>query len=45
MAAGRLTERGEVVRPGTEGLAAVVADFGEGVLTPGGELDLSLIHI
>ena len=54
MAAGRLTERGavvidadhlarEVVRPGTEGLAAVVADFGEGVLTPGGELDRALV--
>ena len=29
----------EVVAPGSEGLAAVVAAFGEGVLTPGGELD------
>jgi dephospho-CoA kinase len=28
-----------VVTPGSEGLAAVVAAFGEGVLTPGGELD------
>ena len=48
--ASRLTDRGamvidadcvarEVVGPGTEGLAAVVADFGEGVLTPCGELD------
>lgn len=52
--AGRLTERGavvidadcvarEVLRPGTEGLAAVIADFGEGVLTPGGELDRALV--
>jgi dephospho-CoA kinase len=48
--AGRLTERGavvidadclarEVIEPGTEGLAAVVADFGDGVLTQDGELD------
>jgi dephospho-CoA kinase len=29
----------EVVAPGTEGLAAVVAAFGRGVLAPGGELD------
>lgn len=29
----------EVVAPGTPGLAAVVAEFGEGVLTPSGELD------
>ncbi|GHE12971.1 dephospho-CoA kinase [Klenkia taihuensis] len=29
----------EVVAPGTPGLAAVVEAFGEGVLTPGGELD------
>lgn len=29
----------EVVEPGTPGLAAIVADFGEGVLTPAGELD------
>jgi dephospho-CoA kinase len=29
----------EVVRPGTPGLAAVVAEFGDQVLTPGGELD------
>jgi dephospho-CoA kinase len=29
----------EVVAPGTPGLAAVVARFGEGVLTPAGELD------
>ncbi len=28
-----------VVTPGSEGLAAVVAAFGEGVLTPAGELD------
>lgn len=28
-----------VVTPGSEGLAAVVGAFGEGVLTPGGELD------
>ena len=46
----RLAERGavvidadclarEVVEPGSEGLAAVVTDFGDGVLTPGGELD------
>ncbi|MEU4691281.1 dephospho-CoA kinase [Actinoplanes sp. NPDC023714] len=46
----RLAERGaviidadllsrEVVRPGTEGLAEIVAAFGAGVLTAGGELD------
>jgi dephospho-CoA kinase len=29
----------EVVAPGTEGLAEIVAGFGEGVLTPEGELD------
>jgi dephospho-CoA kinase len=29
----------EVVEPGTPGLAAVVAEFGEGVLTPDGALD------
>jgi dephospho-CoA kinase len=29
----------EVVAPGTEGLAALVAAFGAGVLTPAGELD------
>jgi dephospho-CoA kinase len=29
----------EVVAPGTEGLARVVAEFGPTVLTPGGELD------
>jgi len=29
----------EVVEPGTEGLAAVVAEFGEGVLRPDGALD------
>ncbi|MEV2274817.1 dephospho-CoA kinase [Nocardiopsis sp. NPDC049922] len=29
----------EVVEPGTEGLAEVVAEFGEGVLTPEGRLD------
>lgn len=29
----------EVVRPGTAGLAAVVAEFGEQVVTPEGELD------
>ncbi|MFE2230642.1 dephospho-CoA kinase [Streptomyces kronopolitis] len=29
----------EVVEPGTPGLAAVVAEFGEGVLTPDGTLD------
>jgi dephospho-CoA kinase len=29
----------EVVEPGTEGLAAVVAEFGAGVLAPGGGLD------
>ncbi|WP_404815729.1 dephospho-CoA kinase [Streptomyces thermolineatus] len=29
----------EVVEPGTEGLAAVVAEFGEGILTPEGTLD------
>ena len=29
----------EVVAPGTPGLAAVVAEFGEGVLTPEGALD------
>ncbi|MDB1088573.1 dephospho-CoA kinase [Streptomyces sp. ACA25] len=29
----------EVVEPGTSGLAAVVAEFGEGVLTPEGALD------
>jgi dephospho-CoA kinase len=29
----------EVVEPGTPGLAAVVAEFGEGVLTPEGALD------
>lgn len=29
----------EVVAPGTRGLAAVVAEFGEGVLTPDGGLD------
>lgn len=29
----------EVVEPGTEGLAAVVAEFGEEVLTPAGRLD------
>ncbi|WNI15051.1 dephospho-CoA kinase [Actinacidiphila sp. ITFR-21] len=29
----------EVVRPGTEGLAAVVAEFGERVLNPDGTLD------
>ncbi|SFC83001.1 dephospho-CoA kinase [Streptomyces aidingensis] len=29
----------EVVEPGTEGLAAVAAEFGPGVLTPGGALD------
>ncbi len=29
----------EVVRPGTEGLAAIVAEFGEGVLLPDGTLD------
>ncbi|MFF8312337.1 dephospho-CoA kinase [Streptomyces lydicus] len=29
----------EVVEPGTPGLAAVVAEFGEGVLTPEGTLD------
>jgi dephospho-CoA kinase len=48
--AARLTELGalvvdsdrlarEVVAPGTSGLAEVVAAFGEGVLTPAGELD------
>ncbi len=48
--AGRLAERDavvidadclarEVVGPGTEGLVAVVADFGAGVLTQDGELD------
>ncbi|WP_159941069.1 MULTISPECIES: dephospho-CoA kinase [unclassified Nocardiopsis] len=31
----------EVVEPGTPGLAAVVAEFGEGVLTPEGRLDRS----
>ncbi|GAB3205981.1 dephospho-CoA kinase [Marinactinospora thermotolerans] len=46
----RLAERGavvidadriarEVVEPGTDGLAEVVAEFGEGVLTPEGRLD------
>ncbi|MFC7532781.1 dephospho-CoA kinase [Actinoplanes sp. GCM10030250] len=46
----RLAERGaviidadvlarEVVRPGTDGLAEIVALFGPGVLTPAGELD------
>ncbi|GAA0425568.1 dephospho-CoA kinase [Actinoplanes capillaceus] len=46
----RLAERGaviidadllsrEVVQPGTEGLAEIVAAFGPGVLTPDGELD------
>jgi dephospho-CoA kinase len=29
----------EVVAPGTEGLQQVVAEFGPGILTPGGELD------
>ncbi|MBC6462751.1 dephospho-CoA kinase [Actinomadura sp. HBU206391] len=29
----------EVVRPGTPGLAAIVAEFGEGVLLPDGTLD------
>ncbi len=29
----------EVVAPGTDGLAEIVAAFGPGVLTPGGELD------
>lgn len=29
----------EVVAPGSEGLAEIVASFGEGVLTPEGELD------
>ncbi|WP_326621527.1 dephospho-CoA kinase [Streptomyces decoyicus] len=29
----------EVVEPGTPGLTAVVAEFGDGVLTPGGSLD------
>jgi dephospho-CoA kinase len=29
----------EVVEPGTDGLAAVVAEFGEGVLRPDGSLD------
>ncbi|WP_424892730.1 dephospho-CoA kinase [Streptomyces sp. XH2] len=29
----------EVVEPGTPGLAAVVAEFGDAVLTPGGALD------
>jgi dephospho-CoA kinase len=29
----------QVVAPGTEGLAAVTAAFGEGILRPGGELD------
>ncbi|MCX2183093.1 dephospho-CoA kinase, long form [Streptomyces sp. SKN60] len=29
----------EVVEPGTPGLAAIVAEFGEGVLTPEGTLD------
>jgi dephospho-CoA kinase len=29
----------EVVEPGTPGLAAVVAEFGDGVLTPAGALD------
>ncbi|OEU96933.1 dephospho-CoA kinase [Streptomyces oceani] len=29
----------EVVAPGTEGLRAVVAEFGEGILTPDGTLD------
>ncbi|MEV6328105.1 dephospho-CoA kinase [Streptomyces sp. NPDC051909] len=29
----------EVVEPGTPGLAAVVAEFGEGILTPEGTLD------
>jgi dephospho-CoA kinase len=29
----------EVVEPGTPGLAAVVAEFGDGVLTPDGSLD------
>ena len=49
-AAARLAERGavvidsdrlarEVVAPGTPGLAAVVASFGPGVLSPSGELD------
>ena len=48
--AGRLAERGavvidadrlarEVVEPGTEGLAAVVADFGDDMLAQDGELD------
>lgn len=50
----RLTERGavvidadclarEVLEPGSEGLAAVVADFGERVLTSGGELDRAFV--
>ncbi|WP_045741290.1 dephospho-CoA kinase [Actinoplanes rectilineatus] len=48
--ASRLAERGavivdadvlarEVVRPGTDGLAEIVAAFGSGVLTPEGDLD------
>jgi dephospho-CoA kinase len=50
LVAGRLRELGaividsdalarEVVEPGTEGLAQVVAEFGRGVLTPEGALD------
>lgn len=50
MAAARFAVRGaeiidtdqlarEVVHPGTEGLARVVAHFGNAILTPGGELD------
>jgi dephospho-CoA kinase len=52
--AARLAERGaividadaisrEVVEPGTEGLADVVAAFGDGVLTGGGALDRSAL--
>ena len=33
----------EVVEPGTPGLAAVVAEFGSGVLTPDGALDRSAL--
>lgn len=33
----------DVVEPGSQGLAAVVAEFGEGILTPEGSLDRSAL--
>ena len=33
----------DVVRPGSDGLAAVVAEFGDGILAPDGSLDRSAL--